>query len=90
MPTMSDAAAERIDGTKPHPSVNMELLDVRAVAHLLGGCSIRHVIRLADASRMPKPVKLGTLVRWRKAEVLAWISAGCPPLGRWKQVEAGR
>jgi len=31
MPTMSDAAAERIDGTKPHPSVNMELLDVRAV-----------------------------------------------------------
>ena len=60
------------------PVVSPELLDVRAVAALLGGCSTRHIYRLADAGRMPRPVKLGTLVRWRRAEVLDWISAGCP------------
>ena len=55
-----------------------ELLDVKTVAELLGGCSTRHVYRLADAGRMPKPVKLGSLIRFRRAELQAWIDAGCP------------
>lgn len=53
------------------------LLDVRQVAGLLG-CSARTVYRLADTGRMPRPVKLGALVRWRKFEVEDWIAAGCP------------
>jgi len=64
------------------------LLGVRAVAAMLGGCSTRHVFRLADAGRMPKPVKLGSLVRWRRAELEAWIGAGCPPRDRWQQPQA--
>ena len=78
MATMIDAAAERIGGPSPQPAVNAELLGVRAGAALLGGCSTRHVYRLADAGRMPRPIKLGTLVRWRRAELEAWIGAGCP------------
>ncbi len=66
------------DAPKPQPMVPAELLDVRAVSELLGSCSIRHVYRLADAGRMPRPVKLGSLVRWRRRELEAWISAGCP------------
>ena len=53
------------------------LLDVRAVAKLLD-CSSRHVYRLADAGKLPRPVKLGQLVRWRRAEMLGWIADGCP------------
>ena len=53
------------------------LLDVEAVAALLT-CSTRHVYRLSDAGRMPRPLKLGALVRWRRAEVEAWIEDGCP------------
>lgn len=49
------------------PPVEAALLDVKAVAALLG-CSARHVYRLADASRMPAPVHVGALVRWRRAE----------------------
>lgn len=58
------------------------LLDVKAVAALLG-CSTRHIFRLADAGQMPAPVKLGSLVRWPRGAVEAWIAAGCPscPLG---------
>ncbi|MBI4583068.1 MAG: helix-turn-helix domain-containing protein [Planctomycetes bacterium] len=53
------------------------LLDVEDVARLLT-CSTRHVRRLADSGRMPRPLKIGALVRWRRGEIDAWIAAGCP------------
>jgi excisionase family DNA binding protein len=56
-----------------------QLLDVRAVAALLD-CSSRHVYRLADAGRMPPPVRLGALVRWRRADLDRWLDAGCPTI----------
>jgi len=55
-----------------------QMLDVQGVAQLLN-CSTRHVYRLSDAGRMPAPVKLGSLVRWPRAAIEEWISAGCPP-----------
>lgn len=64
-----------------------ELLDVTEVAALLGGCSTRHVYRLTDADRMPRPVRLGALVRWRRAELLAWIAAGCPSHKQWAEMQ---
>lgn len=60
------------------PVVPAELLNVKDVAALLGGCSPRHIYRLADAGRMPPAIKLGFLVRWRRAELQAWIDMGCP------------
>lgn len=57
-----------------------ELLSVRDVAAMLGGCSVRHIYRLADAGRMPRPLKLGGLARWRRAELMDWLAAGCPPV----------
>jgi len=54
------------------------MLDVRGVASLLS-CSARHIYRMADAGRMPRPLKLGSLVRWRRADIDAWLEAGCPP-----------
>ena len=79
MTTQVHATDGHTVGPKPRPAVSAELLDVRAVAELLGGCSTRHVFRLADASRMPRPIKLGTLVRWRKAELMTWLEGGCQP-----------
>jgi excisionase family DNA binding protein len=54
------------------------LIDVKAVAAILD-CSVRHVYRLADGGRMPAPVKLGALVRWRAEEIRTWIEDGCRP-----------
>jgi excisionase family DNA binding protein len=56
-----------------------KLLDVRGVAALLN-CSSRHVYRMADEGRMPTPLKLGALVRWRREEIDSWISGGCRPV----------
>ena len=80
MTTLTNAPDGRTVGTEPRPAVSAELLDVRAVASLLGGCSTRHVYRLADTGRMPRPIRLGTLVRWRRAEVMSWIDGGCQPI----------
>ncbi len=53
------------------------MIDVQAVAAMLG-CSSRHVYRLSDGGRMPRPVKLGALVRWNRVSIEEWIAAGCP------------
>ena len=55
------------------------LLDVKRVAKILG-CSPRHVYRLADAGKMPRPRHIGTLVRWSKAELEAWVNDNCKPV----------
>ena len=59
------------------PAEEVRLLDVNAVAQLLS-CSTRHVYRLADSGQMPRPRKLGALVRWDREELEKWLSDGCP------------
>ena len=65
-----------------NPSQNQSiLLNVHSVAKLLG-CSPRHARRLADAGKMPRPVKLGALVRWNRQVIEDWIKEGCPRQSR--------
>lgn len=46
--------------------------------------SPRHIRRQVDAGRMPAPVRLGRLLRWRMETgdpttgIRDWIQAGCP------------
>lgn len=61
--------------TPAEPSA--KLLDVQAVAEMLG-CSTRHVYRLSDAAKMPRPMKLGALNRWDSKSIEEWISDQCP------------
>jgi len=61
----------------PEKVTGRKLGDVKAVAEKCD-CSVRHIYRLADAARMPAPVRLGALVRWDLDEIDRWISAGCP------------
>lgn len=42
-------------------------------------CSRRHVIRMSEAGLFPKPLKLGRLLRWRRADVESFIA------GTWKR-----
>jgi excisionase family DNA binding protein len=62
----------------PDPAGLSALLDVRAVAALLD-CSPRHVYRLSDSGKMPPSVRLGSLVRWRRADLDSWLAGGCRP-----------
>ncbi|MCC6489496.1 MAG: helix-turn-helix domain-containing protein [Candidatus Hydrogenedentes bacterium] len=55
------------------------LIDVQGVAALLGCCT-RSVYRFADMGRIPRPIKLGHLVRWDRQVLDKWISDGCPDM----------
>lgn len=70
----------RAAGSEPRPAVPAELLSVRDVTALLGGCSARSVYRLCDNGKMPFGIRLGGMRRWRRAELVAWLDAGCPPV----------
>ena len=66
----------------------VELLSVRQVAWMLG-CG-QSVVRQRDKQRMlPKPVRLGGSVKWRRRELIDWISADCPSRQIWEQMRGG-
>jgi excisionase family DNA binding protein len=67
------------DTLPPDPATLPALLDVQAVAQLLG-CSPRHIYRMSDAGAMPPPVRLGALVRWRRKDIDTWLAGGCRPI----------
>lgn len=72
-----------VDSVSPNPDDHdggdprTELYTAEQVGHVCG-CSPAHVRRLADAGRMPAPVKVGVLVRWSRRAIESWIASGCP------------
>ena len=53
------------------------MLTADGLAKLLN-CSPRSVRRLADQGNVPRPVKIGGLVRWPRSTIELWIAEGCP------------
>ena len=53
------------------------MLTVGGVAAMLA-CSAKTVYRLADRRRIPRPVRLGKLMRWPRPAFEKWIADGCP------------
>lgn len=39
-----------------------------------------------SAGKLPRPVKIGSLSRWRAEELRAWIAAGCPARTKWDEM----
>lgn len=60
-----------------HLSAPALMLTVHGVAALLA-CSPKTVYRLVDRGRIPRPVRLGGLMRWPKPQFEQWIAEGCP------------
>jgi len=63
--------------------VTPELLTTKEAARLCG-CGERSLWRWTRSGRAPAPVRIGgsAAVRYRRAELLAWIEAGCPRVDR--------
>ena len=53
------------------------MYDVDVVAQICL-CSSRHIRRLYDSGAMPRPFRVGRLVRWSKESIDQWIADGCP------------
>jgi excisionase family DNA binding protein len=75
--------------TTSPPVTPVRMLDVANVADMLG-VSTRHVYRLADSGRMPRPIKLGGANRWDRLTLEQWVSDGCPSVTTRRTGGAGR
>ena len=73
----ANATAGATGGRERTPGEKSLLIDVHAMSVLLN-CSTRHIWRLADAGKMPRPYKIGALCRWDRAMIAQWIADGCP------------
>ncbi len=68
------------------------LLMPDTAAAALAGVSRSHWHKLRAAGKVPPSVRLGRKVLWKRAEIAAWIDAGCPDSRMWAamQESAGR
>jgi predicted DNA-binding transcriptional regulator AlpA len=53
------------------------LITAEELARLLH-ISLRTLWRLRSAGRLPEPVRIAGMVRWRVDEIKNWVAAGCP------------
>jgi len=72
---------QQVDGrAQAEPMVGPVMVSVAEVARMLA-CSTRTVYRLVDAGRIPRPVRLGGMLRWVRGSFEQWIAQGCPVPG---------
>ena len=77
MQTQANATDGRTGGGSVDAREQSLLVNVLDVAAMMQ-CSPRHVYRLCDAQRMPRPYKIGALCRWDRAAIQLWVGNGCP------------
>jgi excisionase family DNA binding protein len=53
------------------------MLTAADVADMLA-CSTKTVYRLVDRGAIPRPVRLGGMLRWHRPRLEQWIADGCP------------
>lgn len=67
--------------TKKQKLVSPVLINISQVSQMLN-CSKRHIYRMVDSGKMPRPVRLGSLVLWIRTKVEEWVENGCKPIER--------
>jgi len=82
--TMPRSAADRFSNPA-HPDREQlrasrrdpDLIDAKTAAAIVG-VSRRTWFRYVDNGDVPRPVRFGGSVKWRRDEIHAWIQDGCP------------
>lgn len=67
--------------TGDSPICESLLLADWVVGELLS-CHSRTVKRMSERGEMPAPIKIASLLRWRKSEIEEWVKSGCPRCDR--------
>jgi predicted DNA-binding transcriptional regulator AlpA len=73
----------RADSEREEAEPEVLLVDIKGLARMLGR-SERALWRDQSAGRLPRPVALGGMTKWRVAEIREWVEAGCPDRAAWE------
>ena len=91
----SRRAARRMESSKKavfageEPPWDGNLMVSKRQASELLQISTRTIDNLKREGRMPHPIRIGRAVRWNRAELVAWVDAGCPDCNEWKYSPEG-
>ena len=77
--TPLDASRHANFGGQTPPDDQGLLIDTRQACKLLK-VSPRTLWRMYNSGEMPKPIRIGRVVRWNFEELRAWVNEGCPKL----------
>lgn len=69
------------------PPAKVLLLGAKASANCCA-VSLRKWRSMDAAGLMPRPVKLGSSVRWSLDELERWIANGCPDRATWEKIKS--
>lgn len=72
----TSASQESAGSPRVESQCAVEMVSARTAAAIVG-VSRRSWWRFVGQGRAPKPIRLGRCVRWRLAEIRAWIENGC-------------
>lgn len=67
----------RSDLPEPTPHAGTLLVTAEEVARMLN-VSVRSIWRMRSAGHVPKPIRMGGNIRWRRIDIEEWVAAGCP------------
>ncbi len=77
---MAEQKQEQVNQTQQPLAVS-----ARELSAMLG-VSLRQIWRLNSTGKLPKPVRLGGSVKWRRDEILAWLGLNCPARSEWEAI----
>lgn len=63
--------------------VEQTLIDANSAA-LMCGMHRASWYKAVASGKAPAGVRIGGMVRWRKAELESWIAHDCPPQAKWE------
>lgn len=72
----------------PTPTVEPLLVGAKTAAPLCG-VGVATWWRWLALDRIPNPVRVGGKTLWRRAELVAWVEAGCPCRRIWEASQKG-
>ncbi len=75
---------EEVPATESESSL---LIDIQQLAKMLKR-SAASLERDQNARRLPAQIYVGGSKRWRRAEIEAWVAAGCPIRTEWESFRA--
>lgn len=64
----------------------VQLITIKKLAAILD-IGERTAWRYLSAGKLPKPIRLGRLVRWDKAVIHSWVDAGTPDQKIWEAMK---
>src|SRR5436309_9465627 len=87
----ADALITEADRRQATPSAILVplLVGIEDLAVLLSR-SVPSLHRDDAAGRLPAALRIGGSKRWRYAEIVAWVEAGCPPRAEWAALTTAR